>query len=168
MRRVHLHGKLAELHAGGHLDIAVDTPREVIGFLSAVLPGFKAEINRAGYYLALGDANKPRLEQAFYDVRLGRLPSVHILPDPSGRKVGGAPTNIAPASSAYENRDDAFISALFNGPVNSTEQGIAVPVIYGRVRNAGAATISAGISVEQMPYNTPVPDIVFVSPYNTL
>lgn len=42
-------------------------------------------------------------------------------------------------------------SYLFNGPVNLTEQGGAVPLIYGRCR-VGSTTISAGIDVEQVPY----------------
>jgi predicted phage tail protein len=38
----------------------------------------------------------------------------------------------------------------FNGPVNNTEQGGPVPLIYGKVGNVGGTLISAGISYERI------------------
>ena len=50
-----------------------------------------------------------------------------------------------PASGAR----DEIQSDYFNGPVNTTAQGGAVPVLYGELF-VGSAVISAGISVEQI------------------
>ncbi|KFF48089.1 hypothetical protein GY26_15955 [Gammaproteobacteria bacterium MFB021] len=41
-------------------------------------------------------------------------------------------------------------SFLFDGPVNNSAQGLAVPVIYGEI-NTGSIVASSGLSVEQLP-----------------
>ncbi len=147
MKTIYLHGDLKSLHPDGQLSIAVDSPQEALSFLSAVLPGFKQKFQSAGYFFKRGDSQS-RLPETAYDLTLGQCNELHILPDPTGKKIGGAPSTTAPESSAYEGRDDEDVSALFNGGVNTTEQGLCVPIIYGRVRRAGSAVISAGISVE--------------------
>jgi predicted phage tail protein len=43
-------------------------------------------------------------------------------------------------------------SFLFNGPVNITEQGGPVPLVYGRVRHCGSVVISGGVNVEEIGY----------------
>lgn len=56
-----------------------------------------------------------------------------------------APTPKTPSGANTENSS----SYIFNGPVNTTAQGEAVPVGYGRMI-VGSAVISAGISVEDV------------------
>lgn len=41
-------------------------------------------------------------------------------------------------------------SFLFNGTVNVTEQGGAVPIVYGRVPRASSLVLSAGMTTEKM------------------
>jgi predicted phage tail protein len=41
-------------------------------------------------------------------------------------------------------------SYFFNGGQNTNEQGIPVPIVFGRVQRAGSVVISSGISVEQL------------------
>lgn len=51
---------------------------------------------------------------------------------------------------SYDSRelaDDARQSFLYNGPVNKSAQGQAIPLVYGRVR-VGSIIASAGISAE--------------------
>jgi predicted phage tail protein len=57
----------------------------------------------------------------------------------------------APKIKDYGSRNtpDAQPSFLFNGPVNVTEQGGPVPLIYGRVR-CGTVVVSAGLRAEQI------------------
>lgn len=55
-----------------------------------------------------------------------------------------APTPKAPAASEAQNP-----SYVFNGAVNTTAQGQAIPIGYGRLI-VGSAVISAGISVEEV------------------
>lgn len=62
--------------------------------------------------------------------------------------LSGISMMLSPQPKATE-LEDQKQSYLFNGPVNLTEQGGAVPLIYGRVR-VGSTTISAGIDTEQV------------------
>lgn len=65
--------------------------------------------------------------------------------------IGGiitmATTN-TPKVGNYENQAEKKKSFVYNGPVNTLEQGGAVPLIYGR-HLAGSTVISASIDVEQ-------------------
>lgn len=56
-----------------------------------------------------------------------------------------------PSTGDYSQREqaDERPSFLFNGPVNTVEQGGVVPVIYGRSMT-GSVLISAGINAEQI------------------
>ncbi|WP_280569777.1 hypothetical protein [Chromohalobacter sp. 296-RDG] len=66
--------------------------------------------------------------------------------------IGGVSQMLAPSvNSNYEDREkpDERPSFAFDGPVNTSTQGVAVPVGYGRVR-VGSVVISSGISVEEM------------------
>jgi len=59
--------------------------------------------------------------------------------------LSGISQLLAPESSAEEDSE----SFIFSGPVNSSEQGVAVPLIYGRTMTGGVM-ISGGIDVEQI------------------
>lgn len=55
----------------------------------------------------------------------------------------------SPDASSGSERPDERASFIFNGPVNTTVQGGAVPLVYGRVLT-GSTVMSAGIYVEEM------------------
>ena len=57
-----------------------------------------------------------------------------------------APTPKAPMATDAEKQDPSYV---FNGAVNTTAQGQAIPIGYGRLI-VGSAVISAGISVEDV------------------
>lgn len=66
--------------------------------------------------------------------------------------IGGVSQMLSSSpTSNYESREkpDERPSFAFDGPVNTSTQGVAVPVGYGRVR-VGSVVISSGISVEEM------------------
>lgn len=149
MIKIHLHGALARLIDRGCIDISVSSPLEAVRFLCSVLPGFAKEYLAHPYFLRL-DGSEEVLDEHTARVQFGKCNAMHILPDVAGAKAGGGGAGISPDSSAYENREDDSLSALFNGGLNTTEQGVCVPVIYGRVRRAGSAVISAGISIEEI------------------
>lgn len=54
-------------------------------------------------------------------------------------------------TSDYANREEADQrpSFLYDGPTNTSTQGLPVPVIYGRIRT-GSVVVSAGLSSEQI------------------
>jgi predicted phage tail protein len=58
---------------------------------------------------------------------------------------------VAPKVNDYSSRNapDQRPSFLFNGPVNVSEQGGPVPLVYGRVR-VGSIVVSSGLKAEQI------------------
>ena len=66
--------------------------------------------------------------------------------------LGGVSMMLAPSpQSNYEERErpDQRPSFLFNGPVNTSTQGLPMPVIYGRMKT-GSIVISAGMTAEEL------------------
>lgn len=69
--------------------------------------------------------------------------------------LGGVAQMLTPvpkvSADSYSSREaaDARPSFIFNGAVNTTEQGGPVPVIYGRMR-VGSVVISGGITTENI------------------
>lgn len=71
--------------------------------------------------------------------------------------MGGISTLLTPKPKMNKptdtERDQSF---LFGGSTNTAGQGVAVPIVYGRVR-AGSVVVSAGMDVEQISTGQPVP-----------
>ncbi|MBO9552237.1 hypothetical protein [Pseudomonas sp.] len=68
-------------------------------------------------------------------------------------KTTGGVTSLfsqTPKSNDYAGREsaDERPSFLFDGPTNTSTQGLPVPVIYGRVRT-GSIVVSAGLTAEE-------------------
>lgn len=62
----------------------------------------------------------------------------------------------AAASNNLKDKPDERASFIFNGPVNSMEQGGPVSLVYGRFR-CGSTVVSAGINAEQLTnYTSPI------------
>jgi predicted phage tail protein len=55
----------------------------------------------------------------------------------------------APKVSNYNDREQKQTTWLFSGPVNRTEQGGAVPLVYGEFE-IGSTVISGGVSLEEL------------------
>ncbi|MBM3114541.1 tail assembly protein [Jeongeupia naejangsanensis] len=64
--------------------------------------------------------------------------------------LGGVAQLIAPTPNYDQSSADSEASSLFAGPVNTTAQGGAVPLLYGRL-TVGSAVISAGIQSQDVP-----------------
>lgn len=66
--------------------------------------------------------------------------------------LGGVSMMLAPSpQSNYSDRErpDQRPSFLFDGPVNTSTQGLPMPVIYGRIKT-GSIVISAGMTAEEL------------------
>ncbi|WP_045860298.1 tail assembly protein [Teredinibacter purpureus] len=151
MIKVFFYGGLAKLVEGAVHVIDVKAPLDAVLFLESVLPGFKKEFRAGRYFLALEKDALPITENCLR-LGFGGQSQLHILPQVQGRKAGYDAGAMAPNASAYEDRE-GDLSALFSGALNTTEQGVCRPLIYGRVRDAGSAVISAGINSEQVSYS---------------
>lgn len=71
--------------------------------------------------------------------------------------LGGMAQMLARAPNAdTKERPENQPSYTFNGPVNTSAQGNAVPILYGELI-VGSQIISAGLSVDQIAVNNPAP-----------
>jgi predicted phage tail protein len=69
-----------------------------------------------------------------------------------GLALGGVAQMLAPSpDSNYDDREspDQRPSFLFDGPVNTSTQGLPVPVVYGRIKT-GSVVVSAGMTSEEL------------------
>lgn len=87
-------------------------------------------------------------QTAFAGISYGTIASVGFSMVLAGAFQALSPT---PKAADYAQREspDQRSSFLYNGPVNTVEQGATIPLVYGRMRT-GAVLVSAGISVEQI------------------
>ncbi len=147
MIEVVLHGGLKKLLPNGRIKLEAFSPVDCVRLLMGVVPGFQKLYMARPYFLSLdGDT---ALNDTAQQMTFGKSTHMHIFPDVSGAKAGGGAPSVSPESSAYEDREDDTLSSLFNGGLNTSEQGVCIPVIYGRVTRAGSAVVSAGIGVER-------------------
>ncbi len=65
--------------------------------------------------------------------------------------IGGLAQMMTPKVKSYDtnNTPDQRSSFISNGPVNSTEQGVPVPLVYGRMR-VGSVLVASSITTEQL------------------
>lgn len=120
------------------------------------------------------------IDQDTFEMTLGDVDEIHIISqvDGAGVEVGAAITAyiasitwagiivniaiaivigavvyiLAPSPSTSEgNEKDEKPSFLYNGPVNVTAQGYAVPIVYG-MHMSGSVVISSGVDIAEIPY----------------
>jgi predicted phage tail protein len=71
--------------------------------------------------------------------------------------IGGVAQLLSPQPKKQQFKDD-IKSWTINGPLNTTDQGNPVPVVYGEVLTGGVP-ISAGLNtIRNLPYDTVTPD----------
>lgn len=67
--------------------------------------------------------------------------------------LGGIAQALAPKPShqaGSDAKDDQKQSYVFNGPVNTSQQGVGVPIVYGRLI-VGSVVVSTGLDVRELP-----------------
>jgi predicted phage tail protein len=170
---VHLYGALAEKYGTPHA-FAISTPREAVRAFDANFPGFRTEFLKEDRYIIVADGDL-RDGDVAADLTLTR--DLHLIPKIGGEApliglgltaafglsataatiigsvilVGvmlGLSLLLKPKAKDKEDekKDESY---AFSGPENVTQQGVPVPLIYGRVF-AGSVVISAGLSVSEV------------------
>ncbi|MCR8922670.1 hypothetical protein NO559_07805 [Dasania sp. GY-MA-18] len=156
MITIYLHGALKKL---GHdsLKLAVSSPAEAIRALCSQVKGFEQALRDGSFVLLRGDKNNGLpITGSSLDISFGQQKEFHIVPEVQGAAewvVYGvillvavyAATNIPKVANYEERNEEGRQSHIFNGALNSTEQGQAIPIIYGRIR-VGSIPISAGLT----------------------
>lgn len=174
MIRVVLHGPITEKFPVEH-NFAIRNPREAVAALDANYPGFWAEFvkHERWHIVADGDlrdgdfaAQMPvSRELHFYPMVEGN--SFLLLPALAAIGITGTAATIIggllvagllfgisyflrpkkPDDQPAETKNNDSFG--FTGPENVTDQGVAVPIIYGNVM-AGSVVISAGLETVEM------------------
>lgn len=177
MKDIYLHGRLAEF--GECFSLDVRDPKEAIHALTMQLPGFRDSLEQGSWHVFKGPLDRENdLDADGLDVAFGKEAEVHIMPAAEG--AGGVfkalvgvlllgpqlavslvttgasgftdflTTTPKVASYSSRERPEERPSFLFDGPVNTSTQGLPVPIIAGRMR-VGSVVISAGITAEDIP-----------------
>lgn len=63
--------------------------------------------------------------------------------------IGGLVELLSPRPKKSNNTTDDGTSYYFNGPVNTTAQGVPVPLVYGRCL-VGSQAVSASVTIDQL------------------
>lgn len=169
--QVFLHGALGDEFGAEHA-FAINTPREAVRALDVNFPGFRAAMLKHQRYGLFVDGDWRDGDDAAV---LPVSKQLHIVPIIEGRGPMLAPLILAAVPAlgvvgseivaglivtallwgvsmlffsppAAEKGADKSESYMFSGAENTTAQGAAVPVIYGRCF-VGSVVISAGLSV---------------------
>ncbi|WP_042778021.1 tail assembly protein [Sinorhizobium fredii] len=174
---VRLHGPLKEKY-GDEYRLAIHSAREAVEALEANFPGFRRDFLKAEHYALLVDGdwrdetNCPEVA----DAPIGR--EVDICPVIEGRIFGpivaalgwvgitgtaatiiggaisvglllGVSMLLSPKPKRPTGRDSARgENYIFTGPENVTEQGVPVPLVYGRCF-VGSVTVSEGLETAE-------------------
>lgn len=162
LRTIHLHGRLGKRFGKRH-ELAVSSPAEAVRALGMQNPGFLDHVREGRYEVRIGDIP---LGEDQLTLSAGRERHIHITPAAAMAGIetilliGLAIVTVAtvaftflampkppkPGDRENATKQDSFI---FDGPVNSTEQGHPVPVVYGRMR-VGSVVASAGIATTDL------------------
>lgn len=168
--RVYLHGALAEFGSRHDLDVR-DAP-EACRLLASQLPGFERTLRDGRWQIYRGPIEQGRtVDPAAADLALGRAGEIHVMPAAEGAGavfdgIGSLFTTVffgglnlitgifggaQSANDSYADREkpEERPSFLFDGPTNTSTQGLPVPLVYGRMR-AGSMVVSSGIAAEDI------------------
>jgi predicted phage tail protein len=178
VRTLTLHGRLGE-EFGGPYRLAVDTPAEAVHALAVQLPGFRAAVDAGTWRVTVGDLDLDETElrtgtDGDYAIR-----PVLTGAGGHGKSVGKIVLGTALTAAGFATGQPALIqmgiaiglsgiamllapapvkekatkdksSFLFDGPVNSDQEGGVVPLVYGGPVLAGGSIISGSIVSETL------------------
>jgi predicted phage tail protein len=176
LRTIYLHGSLAAFGESFRLDVR--DAGEACRALGCQLPGFRETIEDGNWHVFRGPLDAENdLSRDDVHMGLGKASEIHIMPAAEG--AGGAfkavlgllllgPQNAiaafttpldsltsmlspTPQTDSYSDRErpGERPSFLFDGPTNTSTQGLPVPLIYGRMR-VGSIVVSADLSADDI------------------
>ena len=173
LKKIELRGRLKEKY-GKEFHMAIYSPAQALSALCSQLKGFRDDFRKGGYQiLRKSGKSKTKIDNKNCRLGLGN-DSLIIAPSISGAGGGGIgflqPTggivgqnvkyqdwlleqNLFYTASAisYDKREAPAQrpSFVFDGAVNTSEQGGPVPLVYGTMRT-GSVVISSGLVSEEV------------------
>ena len=174
LTKVTLGGKLGDKY-GKEFYFDIHTPSQAISALHSQLRGFKNDFNAGNYQIFRVRDDERQIVNSKNSTLALSGDEVIISPAIAGSGTGGGVSIPIPAitfprlpfiskfaelflspimltvAASYGGRglQEQKPSFIFNGPTNTSVQGIAVPLVYGEIR-AGSVVISTGIISEEL------------------
>lgn len=176
LREVRLYGHLGKRFGRVH-KLAIESAREAVVALCAVLDGFEREFmaHKGGYVLFAGKRDRNgALNEKTVDVTLGASEAVYIVPVVRAanfwsqvwkgavdifsavtmigwvnRPIADAVKPKMPSVPTVGERPEDIPSYAFGSIANYTDQGVAVPIVYGEVI-AGSVVASQGLTAVEL------------------
>lgn len=165
MKEIVLHGSLGA-RFGERFFLDVRDPAEALRALGVQIAGFREAIAQGNWHLVRGPLDSgTEVKECDATLALGADHELHIVPAAEGAGSGFwsvvtfglgswlmgkvmSPKTAADDAASRE-RPDQRPSFFFDGPVNTSTQGLPVPIICGRVK-CGSVVVSAGMTAEQI------------------
>ncbi len=170
LRTVHFHGALKRKFKRSSIKLDASNVAEAMRGLSLMLPGFNEYVRDRQYVVtAANDHDELPLDEDALLLNLGQRRHIHVIP---AAQAAGIETFLivglvlvaaaavatvlfmrpkAPDVQSRERKDQSFI---YNGAVNSAEQGHPVALIYGFNVRVGSILVSGGISTTDIGTST--------------
>lgn len=185
MKKVHFHGKFAEMAGVDSYSFAVTNPIELLACLNSQVKGFREYTGKNPIIMASTNDDMSVIEtvkQNEFELSFGELDNIHVAPAVGGSGIETAiaalgygafatavivvAANIAisfvvsaiikalapsPDSSDGAAEADKRPSFLYNGAKLVSEQGYAIPLIYG-THMSGGILIFTDLVIEDIPF----------------
>lgn len=153
---LNLHGSLATKYGKVH-KLNSNTPANLIKLMSCNYPTFDTDIVKGvhwhvflnGKRLSASKLNKALPEESTVDlvpVIIGSLDPVTVMYIIGAILLAGAAYLYTQMPSTNDNSQKSY---MFNGAINTNEQGGPVPLVYGHAR-VGSVVISASVTNEEL------------------
>lgn len=145
LRRIHLHGELAEKY-GSEFDLDVNTPGEAVRALTSQLRGLERDIREGEFVCVRGDLDTGiDCEEVHLYVTFGNLRDFHIMPAAVGRGRGGGKILLGIALIAATVISGGMALAA-NGLAFSGATGMGISGLAGAAWGGGVVGAITGMS----------------------
>lgn len=184
MKTIHLYGILAEQFPDGPFEFEVDTIREAASGMECAYPGFREACSDLALHVIAGDLETGQIvpeDELDWTLTAGEI---HFVPVAEGDRnpvqaiigvvmfaigaytgnpalmiAGGANvlgSMFAPQTPSFATREpaDERPSSLYQGAINTQEEGTPVPYVAGTNVLVGGKIISAALKIEQTTFET--------------
>lgn len=151
-REIYLDGSLAKYLDGGKITLDVDNVPQLMAALRAQNEQLNIAIRSASdLYIGIPETEKQDLDFGF-----GNVEEIHLVPATEGAGatyvawvaiglVVALAVRVLTASKMTGNRAAGQKSTMFSGPINSTQQGGPIPIIYGKKVLVGSTVIASDV-----------------------
>lgn len=159
IRKIHLYGSLAKAAGEDSFEYDVDTQPQLFAMLRRRSPALDMELRRAGQVvICTPDADRKTATCVGQGFNFGKREELHIATHTDGGyfaipylvtaliavvvAVAVAYIGAALMSKNNPNGPGGPKSTMFNGPVNNSDQGGGIQIVYGRKVLVGSTVIS--------------------------